>query len=164
MIGRCHDDSLVGRSPGGRLAVSARWPKGHCREFSVMPAKRAPPGHRMDACGWPLDHLPICIPQLFIVMWSLGHRQCPCDHPAIIHCVSLDCSVYAYFLCCFMLLCCYVYITYWMTLNNKNKVLVMLLIYYFLSCIVLPCVYQKYYYWNKCFYVFSVLLTLNQMQ
>ena len=162
MIGRCHDDSLVGRSPGGHLAVSARLPKSHRREFSVMPAKRAPPGRRTDACGWPLDHLPIRVPQLLIVMWSLGHRTMPVrssrDHPRCLLGLCCACVLLYVVLCC---LCCYVYIIYWMILNNKNKILVMLLIYYFLSCIVLPCVYQKYYYWNKCCYVFSVLLALK---
>ena len=120
---------------------------------------RAPPGRRTDACGWPLDHLPILVPQLLIVMWSLGHRTMPvrssCDHPRCL--LGLCCACVLFY----VVLCCCVYIIYWIILNNKNKILIMLLIYYFLSCIVLPCVYQKYYYWNKCCYVFSVLLAFK---
>ena len=92
----------------GLLAVSARRPKGHRREFSVMPAKRAATGCRTDACGWPLDHLPIRVPQLLIVMWSLGHRTMPVrssrDHPRCLLGLCCACVLFYVVSCCYVVM------------------------------------------------------------
>ena len=95
------DDVPTIHSSFGHLAVSARRPKGHRRKL-FMSTKRSPPGCRTDACGWPLDHLPIHDLKLLIVTWSLGHRTMPVrsssGHPRCL-----------FGMCCACVMCCYMY-------------------------------------------------------
>ena len=60
---------------------------------------RSPAGRRMDAYGWPQDHLPILIPQLVTAKWSLDIRRMTVQ--------SFTVSPWAV-PCMFNVLCCYI--------------------------------------------------------
>ena len=67
-------------------------PNGHCRDTVRMPV-----GDRSIICRF-------APPNCWLLRDRLVIERCPCDHPAVIHGVSLDCAVHVY---CFMLLCLY---------------------------------------------------------
>ena len=140
MIGRCLENSLVSRSPAGRLPITARRPVGHYQEFLLC----RPNVHRPVTAGT-LDR------RLWVTAGSSADSRSPSgdcyvitgpstDARAIIHRSSMV-SPWAVPYMCTVLYC---YIGYIITNNNNNILVMLLIIYYFLSCIVLACVYQKY--------------------
>ena len=139
MIGRCHENSLVGRSPAGRLPITALRPVDHCPEFLF--------------CR-PNVHCPVTAGTsdggLWVTAGSSADSRSPSgdcyviagpsnNDRAIIHRSSTVSPWAVPYMC--NVLC---YIGYIIILNN-NILVMLLIIYYFLSCIVLACVYQKYY-------------------
>ena len=75
---------------------------------------RSPPGRRTDACGWPLDHLPILVPQVVTVMWSLDRRtmtvRSSIDHP---WCLLGLCRTCVMFYVVILVILLYWIIIYW---------------------------------------------------
>ena len=115
------DVSMI-HSSFGHLAVTARRPKGHRRKLSVMSTKWPPLGRRTDACGWPLDHLPIRALKLLIVTWSQDHRTMPvrsssghprCPLGMCCACV-LRCYMYYMFIKYIEWYCIIININYWL--------------------------------------------------
>ena len=86
----------------GHLAVSARRPKGHRRNYLLC----RPNDHRRDAIRTPVGDRSIICRFAPSNCWLLRDRwvieRCPCDHPAVIHGVSP-------WMCCACVLCCYMY-------------------------------------------------------
>ena len=80
----------------GHLAVSARGPKGHRQNYLLC----RPNGHRRDAIRTPVGDRSIICWFAPSNCWLLRDRwvieRCPCDHPAVIHGVSLECAVPVY--------------------------------------------------------------------
>ena len=80
----------------GHLAVSARRPKGHRRNYLLC----RPNGQCQDAIRTPVGDRSIICRFAPSNCWLLRDRwvieRCPCDHPAVIQGVSLECAVPVY--------------------------------------------------------------------